>query len=136
LRYLYHLRGRPVSQYGTDGRARGINGGMFLAYADQCLLPKLELTVIDNLQTHKATGMEEVIKCVGGDASLLAEVFADLNLIDLRYRKFKTLPRKVAARTVSHLLRSTGRIRAEIELCCRFLIRILRETTRPPNRRF
>jgi hypothetical protein len=93
--------------------------------------PARDIAVIDNLQTHKAAGMEEAIKCVGGDASLFAEVFADLNLIDLRHRKFKTLPRKVAARTVSHLLRSTGRIRAEVELCCRFLIWILRETTRP-----
>ena len=56
-----------------------MNGEMFLAYVEQCLVPTLrrdDIVVMDNLQVHKVAGVQEAIESAGSDASLPAEIFA------------------------------------------------------------
>jgi hypothetical protein len=56
-----------------------MNGEMFLACIEQCLVPKLrhgDTVVMDNLQAHKVAGIQEAIRERGSHASPLAEIFA------------------------------------------------------------
>ena len=83
-----------------------MNGEMFLAYVEQCLVPTLrrgDIVVMDNLPTHKVAGIEEAIKSARATLRYLPKYSPDLNPIELPYSKFKALLRKVAARTVPRL---------------------------------
>jgi hypothetical protein len=45
-----------------------MNGGMFPAYVERCLVPKLrrgDIFVMDNFQAHKAAGIEEANESAG-----------------------------------------------------------------------
>jgi DDE superfamily endonuclease len=56
-----------------------INGEMFLAHVRQCLVPELsrdDSVVVDNLQAHKVTGVQETDRERRSNASLPAEIFA------------------------------------------------------------
>ena len=86
-----------------------MNGEMFLAYVEQCLVPKLrrgDTVVMDNLQAHKVAGVQETIERAGATLRYLPKYSPDLNPIELPYSKFKTWLRKVAARTVPALVRA------------------------------
>jgi len=55
-----------------------MNGELFLAYVEQCLVPTLkpdDIVVVDNVATHKVAGVAEAIEAAG-NASLSAEVLA------------------------------------------------------------
>jgi transposase len=86
-----------------------MNGEMFMAYVEQCLVPKLrrgDIVVMDNLQVHKVAGIQEAIESAGATLRYLPKYSPDLNPIELPYSKFKTWLRKVAARTVPALVRA------------------------------
>ena len=86
-----------------------MNGEIFLAYLEQCLVPKLrrgDIVVMDNLPAHKSAGIEEVIESAGATLRMLPKYSPDLNPIELPYSKFKALLRKVAARTVPGLFKA------------------------------
>jgi transposase len=86
-----------------------MNGEMFLAYVEQCLVPKLrrgDIVVMDNLQVHKVAGIQEAIESAGATLRYLPKYSPDLNPIELPYSKFKAWLRKVAARTVPALVRA------------------------------
>ena len=86
-----------------------MNGEMFLAYVEQCLVPTLrrgDIVVMDNLPTHKVAGIEEAIKSARATLRYLPKYSPDLNPIELPYSEFKALLRKVAARTVPSLFRA------------------------------
>ena len=84
-----------------------MNGEMFLAYVEQCLVPTLrrgDIVVMDNLPTHKVAGIEQAIKSAGATLRYLPKYSPDLNPIELPYSK--ALLRKVAARTVPSLFKA------------------------------
>jgi transposase len=86
-----------------------MTGEMFLAYVEQCLAPTLkrnDIVVMDNYQAHKVAGVQEALEKVGATVRYLPKYSPDLNPIELPYSKFKTLLRKVAARTVRGLYRT------------------------------
>jgi transposase len=86
-----------------------MNGEIFLAYVEQCLVPKLrrgDIVVMDNLPAHKVAGLEEAIESAGATLRKLPKYSPDLNPIELPYSKFKALLRKVAARTVPDLFKT------------------------------
>ncbi len=90
-----------------------INGAMtgeiFRAYVEQILAPALrrdDIVVMDNLQAHKVAGICEAIEKKHATVRYLPKYSPDLNPIELPYSKFKTLLRKVAARTVRGLYRT------------------------------
>jgi len=86
-----------------------MTGEMFLAYVEQCLVPTLkgnDIVVMDNLRAHKVPGIQEAIEKARATLRYLPKYSPDLNPIEMSYSKFKTLLRKVAARTVPALYRT------------------------------
>ena len=86
-----------------------MNGEMFLAYVEQCLVPTLrrnDIVVLDNCRIHLVAGVQEAIEKARATVRYLPKYSPDLNPIELSYSKFKTLMRKVAARTVPGLNRA------------------------------
>ena len=86
-----------------------MSGEIFLAYVEQCLVPTLrrnDIVVMDNFRAHQVPGIREAIEKAHATVRYLPKYSPDLNPIELPYSKFKTLLRKVAARTVRALYRT------------------------------
>ncbi len=86
-----------------------MNGEMFLAYVEQCLVPTLrrnDIVVMDNCRIHLAPAIREAIEKAQATVRYLPKYSPDLNPIELPYSKFKAFLRKVAARTVPGLTRA------------------------------
>jgi transposase len=86
-----------------------MTGEMFLAYVERCLVPTLkrnDIVMMDNFQVHKVSGVQKAIERARATVRYLPKYSPDLNPIELPYSKFKTLLRKVAARTVQGLYRT------------------------------
>jgi len=80
-----------------------MNGELFLAYVEQCLVPTLkpnDIVVVDNLPAHKAPGVAEAIEAAGATLRYLPQYSPDLNPIEMPFSKFKAYLRKLAERTV------------------------------------
>jgi transposase len=86
-----------------------MNGEMFLAYVEQCLVPTLrrnDIVVMDNCRIHLVAGVREAIEKARATLRYLPKYSPDLNPIEMSYSKFKTFMRTVAARTVPRLNRA------------------------------
>ena len=83
-----------------------MNGPAFLAYTEQVLAPELrpgDIVVMDNLPSHKISGVREAIERAGARLLFLPPYSPDFNPIEMAFSKLKALLRKVAARTVNDL---------------------------------
>ena len=90
-----------------------INGAIFVAYVEQVLAPTLrpgDLVVMDNLSSHKVTGVREAIEARGASLIYLPPYSPDLNPIEQAFAKLKGLLRAEAARTVDDLWNAIGRL--------------------------
>jgi transposase len=90
-----------------------INGAAFLAYIEQFLAPTLrpgDIVVLDNLSSHKVSGVREAIEAVGASVLYLPPYSPDLNPIELAFSKLKRLLREAAARTVEALWQTIGHL--------------------------
>jgi transposase len=88
----------------TEG---AMTGELFLAYVEQCLVPTLrrnDIVVMDNCRVHMAPAVRQAIEKAKASVRYLPKYSPDLNPIELPYSKFKAYLRKVAARTVPHLI--------------------------------
>jgi transposase len=86
-----------------------MNGELFLAYVEQCLVPTLkpnDIVVVDNLTSHKVAGVAEAIEAAGATLRYLPQYSPDLNPIEMPFSKFKTHLRKLAQRTVPGIRRA------------------------------
>jgi transposase len=86
-----------------------MNGEMFLAYVESCLVPTLQrndIVVMDNCQIHLGSSIREAIEKPGATLRYLPKYSPDLNPIEMAYSKFKTFLRKGAARNVPGLTRA------------------------------
>jgi transposase len=86
-----------------------MNGELFLAYVEQCLVPTLkpnDIVVVDNLASHKVAGVVEAIEAAGATLRYLPPYSPDLNPIEMPYSKFKSYLRKLAQRTVPGIRRA------------------------------
>ena len=84
---------------------------VFRGYVEQCLAPSLQagdIVVMDNLASHKVTGVCEAIDSVGASVWYLPPYSPDLNPIEKMWSKIKAWLRRVAARTVEGLIRAVG----------------------------
>ncbi len=84
---------------------------VFRGYVEQCLAPSLrpgDIVVMDNLASHKVTGIREAIDSVGASVWYLPPYSPDLNPIEKLWSKVKAWLRRVAARTVEGLLQAVG----------------------------
>ena len=90
-----------------------MNGPMFLAYVNQCLVPTLkrgEIVLMDNLPVHKVVGVAAAIEAAGATLIYLPKYSPDLNPIELAFSKLKAHLRKAAEHTIPGLLRRIGRL--------------------------
>ena len=86
-----------------------MTGEMFLVYAEWCLAPTLrrnDIVATYSCRVHMAPAIREAIEKAKAGLRYLPKYSPDLNPIELPYSKFKTVPRKVAARTVRDLARA------------------------------
>jgi transposase len=80
-----------------------IDGELFLAYVEKCLVPTLQpndIVVMDNLSSHKVPGIAEAIAAAGATLRYLPQYSPDLNPIEMPFSKFKAYLRQLAERTV------------------------------------
>ncbi len=90
-----------------------INGESFLAYVEQILVPTLrpgDIVVVDNLLSHKVTGVRHAIEAAGAELRFLPPYSPDLNPIEQLFAKLKSLLRKTAARTVEAQWTAIGQL--------------------------
>lgn len=90
-----------------------INGELFLAYVRQTLAPTLrpgDVVVMDNLSSHKRSGVREAIEAVGAKLLYLPPYSPDLNPIELAFSKFKRLLQTAAQRNVEGLWIACGKL--------------------------
>lgn len=83
-----------------------MNGDAFRAYAEQVLAPELrpgDVVVMDNLPSHKVSGIREAIEAAGARLLFLPPYSPDFNPIEMAFSKLKALLRKAAARTIDEL---------------------------------
>ena len=84
---------------------------VFRSYVEQCLAPSLQagdIVVMDNLASHKVTGVREAIDSAGASVWYLPPYSPDLNPIEKMWSKVKAWLRRVAARTVEGLIQTVG----------------------------
>jgi transposase len=78
-----------------------LNGDLFRAYVRQWLAPSLkpgDLVIMDNLSSHKVSGVVEAIEAVGASVEFLPPYSPDLNPIELMWSKIKAVLRKLKVR--------------------------------------
>jgi transposase len=84
-----------------------MNGECFRAYVEQVLVPTLQpgdIVIMDNLASHKVTGIREAIEGAGASLRYLPPYSPDLNPIEQAIAKLKAILRKAAARTIGALI--------------------------------
>jgi transposase len=103
-----------------------MDGEMFRAYVNHCLLPVLrpgDMVILDNLSSHKVGGVREAITAAGATVVYLPPYSPDLNPIEKFFAKLKTLLRKAATRSVDALWNEIGTLLATVtqEECSNYL---------------
>jgi transposase len=90
-----------------------INGKLFLVYVEQILVPTLhegDIVILDNLSSHKVSGVKEAIESVGAKVVYLPAYSPDFNPIENVFAKLKTLVRKLKLRKVDELWNKLGEL--------------------------
>lgn len=84
---------------------------VFSSYTERCLAPSLrpgDLVIMDNLPSHKVTGVAEAIEAAHANAWYLPAYSPDLNPIEKLWSKVKAWLRRVAANTLDGLIEATA----------------------------
>jgi putative transposase len=94
-----------------------INGVIFRAYVEQFLVPVLrpgDIVVLDNLGSHRARAIRDVIRAAGATLAFLPPYSPDLNPIEQVFAKVKHWLRIAQARSIDtihdHVARLVGGI--------------------------
>ena len=88
-----------------------INGRLFLAWVEQCLVPTLspgDVVILDNLGSHKAKAVRAAIRSAGAHLLFLPPYSPDLNPIEQVFAKLKHLLREAQERTREATWRRIG----------------------------
>ena len=88
-----------------------MDGEMFLAYVRQFLCPTLQpgdIVIVDNLSSHKVSGVEEAIRATGATLLYLPPYSPDFNPIEKFFSKLKALLRKAPKRSIDALWKEIG----------------------------
>ena len=78
-----------------------LNGDLFRAYVTQWLAPSLkpgDIVIMDNLSSHKVSGVIEAIEATGASVMFLPPYSPDLNPIERMGSKIKAILRKLKVR--------------------------------------
>ena len=77
-----------------------LDGASFLAYVEQVLAPTLsvaETVLMDNVRTHKVTGIQEAIQAKGASVVYLPPYSPDFNPIEKPFSKITSRATKASA---------------------------------------
>jgi transposase len=88
-----------------------MNAAAFLAYIEQVLVPTLnagDIVVMDNLPTHKPTGVRRAIEATGALLLYLPPYSPDFNPIEMAFAKLKAFMRAARPRTFDHVTALTA----------------------------
>lgn len=88
-----------------------LNGELFKKYIQDCLAPTLkkgDIVIMDNLSSHKVSGIKEAIENVGATILYLPPYSPDFNPIEQMWSKIKAYLRKFKARDIDTLFASIG----------------------------
>ena len=104
-----------------------INGLCFRAYVEQQLVPVLEpgdIVIMDNLGSHKAAAIRQIIKDAGARLWYLPAYSPDLNPIEQTFAKIKHWMRAAQKRTIQETWQHIGALVSSIkpEECANFLV--------------
>jgi transposase len=94
-----------------------MDGDAFRVYVTKFLVPTLrkgDIVMMDNLPSHKVSGIEEAIKAAGAKLRYLPAYSPDLNPIEQAFSKIKAMLRKTAARSIKSLHMAVKKILASI----------------------
>ena len=78
-----------------------LNGELFKKYIEKFLVPTLrpgDIVVMDNLSSHKVSGIIDAIESVGAQVCFLPPYSPDFNPIELMWSKMKAILRKLKIR--------------------------------------
>jgi transposase len=87
------------------------DANIFRSYVEECLAPALrpgDIVVMDNLASHKVSGVQEAVEKVGASVWYLPPYSPDLNPIEKLWSKVKAWLRRIAARTIDGLVAALG----------------------------
>jgi transposase len=88
-----------------------IDGESFRLYVEKVLVPTLlpgDIVIMDNLGSHKAKAVRQLIRSAGARLFYLPKYSPDLNPIEQFFAKLKHFLRKAAARTVEAVCLAIG----------------------------
>ncbi len=88
-----------------------MNGGWFLAYVEQVLVPTLrpgDVVIMDNLGSHKGPAVRKAIRQARAHLLFLPPYSPDLNPIEQVFAKLKSQLRKADERSVEAVWRRIG----------------------------
>jgi transposase len=109
MTFIAALRADRIdAPYVLDGP---INGVIFTAWVEQCLVPTLkpgDVVIMDNLGSHKGKAVRQAIRQAGAHLLFLPPYSPDLNPIEQVFAKLKTLLRKAAERSVDAVWKRIG----------------------------
>jgi transposase len=83
-----------------------LNGDLFVAYVEQCLVPTLsagDVVILDNLSCHKRAEAAALVEEAGAVLLFLPPYSPDLNPIEMAFSKLKAVLRKAKERVVEGL---------------------------------
>lgn len=92
---------------------RPMNGEIFKAYLEQCLVPTLlpgDIVVMDNLSSHKSDDVREIIEAAGASVLYLPPYSPDFNPIEQAFAKIKAHLRTAGERSIPALWDRIGTI--------------------------
>ena len=90
-----------------------LDGPMFRAYVRQVLIPELrpgDIVIMDNLPSHKVSGIRDDIEAAGCRLEYLPPYSPDFNPIEQAFSKLKRLLRSAGERTVDGLWSTIGKL--------------------------
>jgi transposase len=88
-----------------------IDGQSFRVYVEKVLMPTLrpgDIVVLDNLGSHKAKIIRQLVRSTGAKLFFLPKYSPDLNPIEQVFAKLKHQLRKAAARTAEAVCAAIG----------------------------
>lgn len=94
-----------------------INGISFRAYVEQILIATLkpgDIVIMDNLGSHKARVIRDIIKAAGARLWFLPPYSPDLNPIEQTFAKIKHWMRMAQKRTIEEAWRYVGKLVGDI----------------------
>jgi transposase len=108
------VAGLPHQQWTAPLVADGpMDGELFLAFVRQFLCPTLrpgDIVILDNLSSHKVTGVQDAIVAAGATLLYLPPYSPDLNPIEKLLAKLNALLPKPAKRSIDALCKEIGEL--------------------------